>query len=167
VLFGRSWRMFRRNLLPPSSGHNNGRRVHWHPHTGQLCKMWSKQETSMRQATSLLLDSSSAYSSMWRCRRHISPKRWLTSNKLHGIIPRRQNDSQPPPRKPTLTCRVPVSSEWESSVGIATGYWLDDRRLGVRVPIGLRILSSPRRPDRLWGPPSLLSNGYRVLFPRG
>jgi hypothetical protein len=23
------------------------------------------------------------------------------------------------------------------------------------------------RPDRLWGPPSLLFNGYRRLFPRG
>jgi hypothetical protein len=26
---------------------------------------------------------------------------------------------------------------------------------------------SPRCPDRLWDPPSLLSNGYRRLFPRG
>jgi hypothetical protein len=30
-----------------------------------------------------------------------------------------------------------------------------------RVPVGSRIFSSPRRPERLWGPPSLLSNGYR------
>jgi len=25
---------------------------------------------------------------------------------------------------------------------------------------------SPPRPDRFWGPPSLLSNGYRLLYPR-
>jgi hypothetical protein len=43
--------------------------------------------------------------------------------------------------------------------GIATGYELDDRGIGVRVPIGSRIFSSPRRPNRLWGQPNLLSNG--------
>jgi hypothetical protein len=35
----------------------------------------------------------------------------------------------------------------DSSVGIATGYGLDDRGVGVRVPVGSRIFSSPRRPD--------------------
>jgi hypothetical protein len=55
----------------------------------------------------------------------------------------------------------------ERGAGIATGYGLDDRVVGVRVPVWARIFSSPRRPDRLWGPPSLLSNGYRVLLPRG
>jgi hypothetical protein len=49
----------------------------------------------------------------------------------------------------------------DSTAGIATGYGLDGREFGVRVPVGARILSSPRRPD--W----LLSNGCRVLFPGG
>jgi hypothetical protein len=51
----------------------------------------------------------------------------------------------------------------DGSVGIATGYGLDCRGVGVRVPVGSRIFSFPRRPDRLWGSPNLLSNGYRGL----
>jgi hypothetical protein len=54
-----------------------------------------------------------------------------------------------------------------SAVGIAIGCGLDDRAVGVRVLIGPRIFNSPRRPDRLWGRPSLLFNGYRGLFPLG
>jgi hypothetical protein len=55
----------------------------------------------------------------------------------------------------------------DSAVGIAAGYGLDDRGVGVRFPVRSRIFSSPLRPDRLWGPPNLLSNGYREFFPRG
>jgi len=48
-----------------------------------------------------------------------------------------------------------------SSVGIATDYGLDgpgnESRWGARLSA---------RPDRPWGPPSLLYNGYRV-FPGG
>jgi hypothetical protein len=53
----------------------------------------------------------------------------------------------------------------DSVVGIATGYGLDGRGVGVRVPVGLRIFTSPYRPDWLWGPPNLLYNGYWGLFP--
>jgi hypothetical protein len=34
-------------------------------------------------------------------------------------------------------------------VGIATVYGLDDQGVGVLVPVGPRIFSSPRRPDQL------------------
>jgi hypothetical protein len=37
----------------------------------------------------------------------------------------------------------------DSVVGVATSYGLDDRRVGVGVPVGSRIFSSPNRPDRL------------------
>jgi hypothetical protein len=42
-----------------------------------------------------------------------------------------------------------------TGVGKAIGYGLNDWGVEVRVPVG----SSPSRPDRLWGPPSVLSNG--------
>jgi hypothetical protein len=53
-----------------------------------------------------------------------------------------------------------------SSVGIANSYWLEDRGVGVRLPVGSKIFSSSRLPDRLWGQPELLYDGYRGLIPR-
>jgi hypothetical protein len=45
------------------------------------------------------------------------------------------------------------------------GWRLDGRGVGVRIPVGAKIFFSPRRPDRFWDPPSLLSNGYQGLSP--
>jgi hypothetical protein len=42
-----------------------------------------------------------------------------------------------------LFCRL------DSVVGIATGYGLDGRVVGIRVPVGSRICTSARTPDRL------------------
>jgi hypothetical protein len=46
----------------------------------------------------------------------------------------------------------------DSSVGTATRYGVDGPGLN---PVGGRDLRT--RPDRPWGPPSLLYNGYQVL----
>jgi hypothetical protein len=45
--------------------------------------------------------------------------------------------------------------------GSGCGCGLDDREVGFRLTVGSRIFTSPCRPDRLWGPPNLLHNGYR------
>jgi hypothetical protein len=55
----------------------------------------------------------------------------------------------------------------DNVAGIVTGYGLDNQGVGVQVTVGSRIFSFPQRPDQLWGPPSLLANGYRGLFPQG
>jgi hypothetical protein len=55
----------------------------------------------------------------------------------------------------------------DSAVGIATGYGLDDRGVGVRVPVGSRSFSSPRRPDRSAAHPASYPMCTRGFFPGG
>jgi hypothetical protein len=48
----------------------------------------------------------------------------------------------------------------DGAVGIATGYGLDDRGVGIWIPVESIIFSSLRRPDRLWG---LMGTGSSFL----
>jgi hypothetical protein len=59
--------------------------------------------------------------------------------------------------------RLHLQSSLYNSVSILTGYELGNRG---SIPDRAGPFSSPLRPDRLWGPPSLLSSGYQV-FPWG
>jgi hypothetical protein len=55
----------------------------------------------------------------------------------------------------------------DSSVDTAIGYGLDGRGVGVRVPVGSRIFSSPCRPYRLWGPPTSYPMGTEGSYLEG
>jgi hypothetical protein len=55
----------------------------------------------------------------------------------------------------------------DRAIGVATGFGLDQQRVEVLIPIKIRIFSSPSCPYRFWGPPNLLTSGYRVLFLSG
>lgn len=54
----------------------------------------------------------------------------------------------------------------DSLVGIAAGYGLDDRRVGVRALIVYRNFTSPSIPDRPWGSIVLPSDSHWRHFPR-
>jgi hypothetical protein len=55
----------------------------------------------------------------------------------------------------------------DSVVGIVTGCRLDDRRMGIRVPVESKIVSYLRHRDRLWGHPASYPMGIGVSFPGG
>jgi hypothetical protein len=56
------------------------------------------------------------------------------------------------------------SGKWDSVVGTVTRLRVERPRDQGR---GKTHMSSPKRPDRLWGPCSLMFNGYRGRFMRG
>jgi hypothetical protein len=60
------------------------------------------------------------------------------------------------------------TSEPGSSVSIVSGYGLVDRAIEVQSSAEAKgFFLYPLCPNRLWGPPSLLYNGYRRSFPQG
>jgi hypothetical protein len=61
---------------------------------------------------------------------------------------------------------VNEGKEWPNgsrgtAVSIVSDYGLDDRAIGIRSPAEAKDFSSSVCPDRLWGLPGLLYNGYR------
>jgi hypothetical protein len=54
-----------------------------------------------------------------------------------------------------------------SSVFSTTAYGVDDRGIGVLVPVGSIIFIPPNSSDRNWGSPSPLTPGYRVPYSSG
>jgi hypothetical protein len=58
---------------------------------------------------------------------------------------------------------VSIHEEPGQLSGTALGYGLDDR--GFETRRGWEFFSSPPPSYRLWGPPSLLFNGYQGPFP--
>jgi hypothetical protein len=62
--------------------------------------------------------------------------------------------------EPYITFCTNLELSRDSSVGTAMGW-----TAGVRSS-AWDFFSSPQRSDQLWGLPSLLSNGYRGLYPR-
>jgi hypothetical protein len=54
---------------------------------------------------------------------------------------------------------------WDSSVGIAAGYGLDDRGVRDRVPAGSRTFLSTHRPEQLGAHPASYPMGIGGSFP--
>jgi hypothetical protein len=66
---------------------------------------------------------------------------------------------------PSVVQMCSFAGSRDNAVATMNGYGLDGRGVGVWFPVEVRFFF-PHRPDQFWGPYSLLSKGYRELFPR-
>jgi hypothetical protein len=126
----------------------------------RVVRVWTNVSEKVSHPSSgscYTLVSCSAVFRSWKWRRYVPPKRRFTYG-VHGAI---SPIWFPLCNHLMCLCLLHVLAMYtnrDGPVGIATGYRLDDQAVGVRVPVGSRILLFPRYPDRLWGPPSLLAN---------
>jgi Fe-S-cluster containining protein len=110
--------------------------------TGNDCQLEEKRRKTCRTYTTCTVNNDVAAASFWHRPQSSSPfGNW---NSFLG-------------RRAEITQSV--------SVGMTTGCGRNGR--GSISDRGKIFFSTPQHPDGLWGPASLLYNGYRGLFPRG
>jgi hypothetical protein len=74
-----------------------------------------------------------------------------------GILPNQKAEEE---MEWTMILKVWGKENWKAQqVGIATGYGLDDRGVGVQVPLVARFFSFSHHPYRLW------NQAYYPIFP--